>query len=67
VTTSPVQFPLRSILWVLFFAAILCAWAVMFMMARMAGVDVIGRPVGMNMMPMTTFGALYNGANPAQL
>lgn len=28
-------------------------------MARMSGVDVIGRPVGMNMMPMTTFGALF--------
>lgn len=59
VTTSPVQLPLRSILWVLFFAAILGAWAVMFMMARMSGVDVIGRPVGMNMMPMTSFGALF--------
>ena len=31
----------------------------MFMMARMSGVDVIGRPVGMNMMPMLTFGALF--------
>ncbi|MCK0119845.1 DUF2182 domain-containing protein [Loktanella sp. F6476L] len=58
-TTSPVQFPLRSILWVLFFAAILGAWAFMFMMARMSGVDVIGRAVGMNMMPMTSFGALF--------
>ncbi|MEO9862768.1 MAG: DUF2182 domain-containing protein [Yoonia sp.] len=58
-TTSPVQFPLRSILWVLFFAAILGAWAFMFMMARMSGVDVIGRSVGMNMMPMTSFGALF--------
>ena len=58
-TTSPVQFSLRSLLWVAFFAAILLAWAVMFMMARMSGVDVIGRPVGMNMMPMTTFGALF--------
>jgi len=59
VTTSPVQFPLRAILWVAFFAAILAAWAFMFMMARMSGVDMIGRPVGMNMMPMTTFGALF--------
>lgn len=58
VTPSPVQFPLRSLLWVGFFAAILAAWAVMFMMARMSGVDVFGRSVGMNMMPMTTFGAL---------
>nr|WP_281501964.1 DUF2182 domain-containing protein [Loktanella sp. F6476L] len=50
---------MRSILWVLFFAAILGAWAFMFMMARMSGVDVIGRAVGMNMMPMTSFGALF--------
>ena len=53
------RFPTRQILWLAFFATILCAWAVMFMMARMSGVDVIGRPVGMNMMPMTTFGALF--------
>lgn len=58
-TTSPVQAPLRAILWVAFFGAILAAWAYLFMMARMSGVDVIGRPVGMNMMPMTTFGALF--------
>jgi predicted metal-binding membrane protein len=31
----------------------------MFKMARMSGLDVLGRPVGMNMMPMTTFGALF--------
>jgi predicted metal-binding membrane protein len=31
----------------------------MFMMARMSGLDVLGRPVGMNMMPMATFGALF--------
>jgi predicted metal-binding membrane protein len=31
----------------------------MFMMARMSGLDVLGRPVGVNMMPMTTFGALF--------
>lgn len=58
-TSSPVQFPLRAILWVAFFAAILAAWAFLFMMAQMSGVDVIGRPFGMNMMPMTTFGALF--------
>ena len=49
----------RSFLWVLFFATILGAWAVMFMMARMSGLDMIGRPVGMNMMPMDTFGTLF--------
>jgi len=57
--TSPVQFTLRAVAWVGFFAAIIAAWVIMFMMARMSGVDVIGRPVGMNMMPMTTFGALF--------
>ena len=50
---------LRSLSWLAVFALILGAWAVMFVMARMSGVDVIGRPVGMNMMPMTTFGALF--------
>ena len=29
------------------------------MMAMMSGVDLIGRPVGMNMMPMETFGPLF--------
>ncbi|MEJ6398846.1 DUF2182 domain-containing protein [Yoonia sp. 208BN28-4] len=50
---------MRTALWIAFFASILAAWAVMFMMARMSGVDVIGRPVGMNMMPMLSFGALF--------
>lgn len=50
---------IRAVLWVGFFVAILAAWAVMFMMARMSGVDLFGRPVGMNMMPMVTFGALF--------
>ncbi len=58
-TVSPLRFPLRSVLWVLFFVVIIAAWAVMLMMAKMSGVDVIGRPVGMNMMPMDTFGALF--------
>ncbi len=58
-TASPLRFPLRSALWILFFGVIIAAWAVMFMMAKMSGVDVIGRPVGMNMMPMDTFGALF--------
>jgi len=35
----------RSVLWLSFFAAILLAWAWMFMMARMMGVDWIGRRV----------------------
>lgn len=52
-------FNIRSVLWLVFFAVILAAWAVMFMMAQMSGVDLIGRPVGMNMMPMITFGALF--------
>jgi predicted metal-binding membrane protein len=52
-------FKIRSALWIAFFAAIAVAWSVMFMMANMAGVDLTGRPVGMNMMPMVTFGALF--------
>ena len=52
-------FNIRSVLWLVFFAVILAAWAVMFMMAQMSGVNLIGRPVGMNMMPMITFGALF--------
>ncbi len=58
-TASPLRFPLRSVLWIAFFGAIIAAWAVMFIMAKMSGVDVIGRPVGMNMMPMDTFAALF--------
>ncbi len=58
-TASPLRFPLRSVLWIAFFGVIITAWVVMFMMAKMSGVDVIGRPVGMNMMPMDTFAALF--------
>ena len=50
--------PLRSVLWISFFGAILAAWWGMFSMARMSGLDVFGRSVGMNMMPMTGFGTL---------
>lgn len=50
---------LRSLLWIAFFATIAFAWWVMFMMASMSGVDLVGRPVGANMMPMVTFGALF--------
>ena len=49
----------RSVLWIAFFAAIVAAWWLMFIMANMSGVDLIGRPVGANMMPMVTFGALF--------
>jgi predicted metal-binding membrane protein len=52
-------FNIRSALWIAFFVAIVLAWSVMFMMANMAGVDLTGRPVGMNMMSMVTFGALF--------
>lgn len=50
---------LRSALWLSFFAVILLAWWVMFSMARMSGLDFFGRSVGMNMMPMTSFGVLF--------
>lgn len=50
---------LRSVLWLAFFGAILAAWGFLYMMAQMSGVDLIGRPVGRNMMPMLTFGALF--------
>jgi len=44
---------LRSALWLGFFAAILTAWWWMFAMARMAGLDWLGRPMPMDMsMPM---------------
>lgn len=49
----------RSILWLSFFGVILVSWAFLYMMAMMSGVDLIGRPVGMNMMPMETFGPLF--------
>ncbi len=52
-------FNTRSLLWIGFFAVILFAWWLMFVMAQMSGVDLIGRPVGDNMMPMVTFGALF--------
>ena len=55
-TASPV---LRSLSWLAVFAAILGAWAWLYMMARMSGVDPLGRVTGMNMMPMEGFGALF--------
>ncbi len=48
----------RSTVWLGFFAMILFAWWVMFAMARMSGLDVLGQPVGMNMMPMTSYRSL---------
>ena len=50
---------IRSILWLSFFGVILASWAFLYMMAMMSGVDLIGRPVGMNMMPMEAFGPLF--------
>ncbi|WP_245810559.1 DUF2182 domain-containing protein [Loktanella atrilutea] len=58
-TTAALRPAGRTLSWLLVFGAILLAWITMFAMARMAGVDVLGRPVGMNMMPMTRFGALF--------
>lgn len=49
----------RSILWIGFFGVILLAWAYMFSMARMSGLDWIGRPVGMSMMSGAGFGTLF--------
>ena len=48
----------RAAAWLALFAAIAALWAAMLSMAAMSGVDLIGRPTGMNMMPMTTLGAL---------
>ncbi|WP_386682095.1 DUF2182 domain-containing protein [Loktanella sp. R86503] len=55
---AAVRLDLRSLSWIAVFAVILAAWALMFMMARMAGLDVWGRPTGLNLMPMTQFGTL---------
>ena len=57
-TLTPPRPDLRSLSWLIVFALILVAWGVLFAMARMAGLDTLGRPVGMNMMPMTTYRAL---------
>jgi predicted metal-binding membrane protein len=55
----PLRLPLRSMLWILFFIVILASWAFLYMMATMSGLDVIGRSIGPNMMPMTSFDALF--------
>ncbi len=46
-------------LWLGFFAAVILAWAALWRMAGMAGLDPLGRAVGPNMMPMTEFGPLF--------
>lgn len=65
------QTPLRTFLWLGFFAAILGAWWMMYMMAGSMGVDWIGRPNAMGQamrtmdprmpmdMPMARFGPLF--------
>lgn len=49
----------RAVAWLGVFAAIVAAWASLYAGARMSGVDWVGRPVGPNMMPMETMGALF--------
>lgn len=44
---SLLNFPLRSVLWLMFFASILAAWAMLYMMAMSMGLDWIGRPGAM--------------------
>ena len=48
----------RGALWLGFFAIILLAWAWLYMMARMSGLDWMGVPRAENMMPMESFGTL---------
>lgn len=49
---------LGGMIWLGFFAIILAAWAVLWRMAAMAGLDPLGRPVAAPMMPMTGLGTL---------
>ncbi|MBJ3763994.1 DUF2182 domain-containing protein [Maribius pontilimi] len=49
---------LRSGLWLGFFGVILLAWLAMFAMARMSGLDLLGRSIAPNGMPMESYGAL---------
>jgi predicted metal-binding membrane protein len=49
----------RNLLWITFFSVILLAWWYMFAMARMSGLDWIGRPVGMSMMMGSGFTTLF--------
>ena len=50
---------LRGVAWTAVFAAIPAAWWALYASARMSGVDWVGRPIGMNMMPMETLGVLF--------
>ena len=54
---------IRTSLWLFFFAVILMAWAMMYMMSTSMGLDFIGRPSGMmmdmDMMGMDRFGPLF--------
>ncbi|MGR3541476.1 MAG: DUF2182 domain-containing protein [Hasllibacter sp.] len=50
---------LRAAAWLAVFAAILAAWWWLAMMAGMSGLDWLGRPVAMNMMPMEGLGTLF--------
>lgn len=57
--TRMLDLSLRGAAWLSFFTVILVAWVMLFMMARMAGLDVFGIPRGHNMMPMESFGAMF--------
>ena len=50
---------IRNLLWLSFFGVILISWALLIMMAKMSGLDLIGRPISMNMMPMGDFMSLF--------
>ncbi len=58
-TTKTLDLSVRGALWLLFFATIIYAWVTLFMMARMSGLDLIGVPQRMNMMPMERYGTLF--------
>ncbi len=49
----------RSVGWLAFFAAVVAAWLWLYAMARASGLDWLGRPVGLNMMPMDAWGGLF--------
>ena len=49
----------RSALWIGLFGGVLAAWGWLYMMSGMAGLDVLGRVRGPNMMPLDTFGTLF--------
>ena len=49
----------RNFYWIGFFGVIALAWAVLYRMSGMAGVDLIGRPVGANSMGPPGFATLF--------